>query len=880
MKNRFVIAGGLTAAIIVSAANAGGPIEWATAADGDWGVPANWTPASVPGMNDAVLLGLSGPYTVTAAVSQSAASISITNPQAILRVSGFRTLSVFGDVFNDGLIVVNWNGINTTTRMRFDASATLDGGGTLRLANSNTAAELGALAGMVVTHGANHTIDGRGRITAELINNGTIRANDPASALVLTTGDKINNAQMIAENGATLDVTSITIDQSGGGTMTASGAMSVVSLSNATVRGGVVEGAAGGGGRVASNSTADDAEFRGQSEVAGFRTLTIESGIANNGVLTVNPTLINTSTSILLTDGANITGTGTVVLSTPGTTSELRSTGAGVPIHGASHTIRGRGLISAVMINAGAIRADVAGQDLILSTQDKTNTGLMRAENGGTLEMQSIIISQVAPGSIAAVGAGSTAELAGVSIFGGSLGATNGGLVSVALSSSVADLTMSGPSQIQGFRTLDVSGTLVHNGVMTVNPALINTTTGVRFADGSLLTGNGRIVLSNNSVTSLVSSTSGSFTQDADHTIEGRGRISAAMTNNGAVRANQAGLPMEIEGAAKTNNGLMRAESGGILNLLTTTIDQGPNGRIVADGVGSSVDLTNSTVNGGTLEASNGGLVRVLNGNGTVAGTAISGRVDISGFRALSVGASTVNNGLITVNSDGINTSTFLRFTGDHTLGGNGTIRLANTNSTATIDADIGVTLATLGAGQRLEGIGRVSVPLEMRGTLAPGLSVGTLNATQSIEMTPTATFEAEVSAPETADRLASTSEFVADGTLDVRFIDGFNPAAYWGATIVTATQGVSGRFDTILAPVPADSRLAVRARYLPDEIRIGAVCKPDINFDGQLNFFDISAFIALYNVQDPDADVAAPFGVWNFFDIAAYIGQYNAGCP
>jgi len=880
MKNRFVIAGGLTAAIIVSAATAGGPIEWATAADGDWGVPANWTPASVPGMNDAVLLGLSGPYTVTAAVSQSAASISITNPQAILRVSGFRTLSVFGDVFNDGLIVVNWNGINTTTRMRFDASATLDGGGTLRLANSNTAAELGALAGMVVTHGANHTIDGRGRITAEMTNNGTIRANDPASALVLTTGDKINNAQMIAENGATLDVTSITIDQSGGGTMTASGAMSVVSLSNATVRGGVVEGAAGGVVRVASNSTADDAEFRGQSEVAGFRTLTIESGIANNGVLTVNPTLINTSTSILLTDGANITGTGTIVLSTPGTTSEIRSTGAGVPIHGASHTIRGRGLISAVMINAGAIRADVAGQDLILSTQDKTNTGLMRAENGGTLEMQSIIISQVAPGSIAAVGAGSTAELAGVSIFGGSLGATNGGLVNVTLNSSVADLTMSGPSQIQGFRTLDVSGTLVHNGVMTVNPALINTTTGVRFADGSLLTGNGRIVLSNNSVTSLVSSTSGSFTQDADHTIEGRGRISAAMTNNGAVRANQAGLPMEIEGAAKTNNGLMRAESGGILNLLTTTIDQGPNGRIVADGVGSSVDLTNSTVNGGTLEASNGGLVRVLNGNGTVAGTAISGRVDISGFRALSVGASTVNNGLITVNSDGINTSTFLRFTGDHTLGGNGTIRLANTNSTATIDGDTGVTLATLGAGQRLEGIGRVSVPLEMRGTLAPGLSVGTLNATQPITLTPTAAFEAEVSAPETADRLASTSEFVADGTLDVRFIDGFNPAAYWGATIVTATQGVSGRFDTILAPVPADSRLAVRARYLPNEIRIGAVCKPDINFDGQLNFFDISAFIALYNAQDPDADVSAPFGVWNFFDIATYIGQYNVGCP
>ena len=48
----------------------------------------------------------------------------------------------------------------------------------------------------------------------------------------------------------------------------------------------------------------------------------------------------------------------------------------------------------------------------------------------------------------------------------------------------------------------------------------------------------------------------------------------------------------------------------------------------------------------------------------------------------------------------------------------------------------------------------------------------------------------------------------------------------------------------------------------------------------GVLNFFDISAYISLYNAQDPAADFAAPFGVFNFFDISAYIGAYNAGCP
>ncbi|GEM_PF-2902393 len=48
----------------------------------------------------------------------------------------------------------------------------------------------------------------------------------------------------------------------------------------------------------------------------------------------------------------------------------------------------------------------------------------------------------------------------------------------------------------------------------------------------------------------------------------------------------------------------------------------------------------------------------------------------------------------------------------------------------------------------------------------------------------------------------------------------------------------------------------------------------------GTLNFFDVSAYIGLYNQQDASADLAAPFGVFNFFDITAFIAAYNAGCP
>ncbi len=48
----------------------------------------------------------------------------------------------------------------------------------------------------------------------------------------------------------------------------------------------------------------------------------------------------------------------------------------------------------------------------------------------------------------------------------------------------------------------------------------------------------------------------------------------------------------------------------------------------------------------------------------------------------------------------------------------------------------------------------------------------------------------------------------------------------------------------------------------------------------GTLNFFDMAAFIAAFNAQDPDADLAAPFGTLNFFDVSRYVNLFNAGCP
>jgi len=55
--------------------------------------------------------------------------------------------------------------------------------------------------------------------------------------------------------------------------------------------------------------------------------------------------------------------------------------------------------------------------------------------------------------------------------------------------------------------------------------------------------------------------------------------------------------------------------------------------------------------------------------------------------------------------------------------------------------------------------------------------------------------------------------------------------------------------------------------------------CVADINGDGALNFFDISAFLTLFGNGDLAADITGD-GVLNFFDISAFLSAFSAGCP
>jgi len=57
------------------------------------------------------------------------------------------------------------------------------------------------------------------------------------------------------------------------------------------------------------------------------------------------------------------------------------------------------------------------------------------------------------------------------------------------------------------------------------------------------------------------------------------------------------------------------------------------------------------------------------------------------------------------------------------------------------------------------------------------------------------------------------------------------------------------------------------------------SVCLGDFTGDGELNFFDVSAFLTLFSSQDSAADLNND-GELNFFDVSLFLNYFVTGCP
>lgn len=90
------------------------------------------------------------------------------------------------------------------------------------------------------------------------------------------------------------------------------------------------------------------------------------------------------------------------------------------------------------------------------------------------------------------------------------------------------------------------------------------------------------------------------------------------------------------------------------------------------------------------------------------------------------------------------------------------------------------------------------------------------------------------------------------------------------------ATVGSDGRLDIHSGLNNANIRSVCNAIQV---IQLPPACPADLNKDGTLDFFDISAFLTAYNTNDPIADFTGD-GRFDFFDVSAFLNLYGAGCP
>jgi len=638
-------------------------------------------------------------------------------------------------ITNNGTITVNPTAANLGCALRPDASVALTGSGTVVLnanpSNLDTAMINTNNGGFVLTNGANHTIRGVGNLRIATTNNGLIRADSTGNALQLYQFDKSNNNVMEAVSGGVIQVNAITVTNSASGIIRADGNGSIANYLGCSVNNGTVAAINGGLGSI-TNSTFRNLTITGPHQLIANSLLALSGDIVNNGSIKVNHSGANLGTSLRLTEGSvAVGGSGRIQLNaTPGNvdTGVIETVNGGWALTlGANQLVDGVGAIRVATVNNGIIDANVPTAAIVLRQFGKTNNNIMRATNGGSINVEGIGIDN-ANAQIIADGANSVANYySSGSVIGGDLIARNGGL-GVFSSFTLSDVTLSGPHQVSANTALNITGTsITNNGVLTINPTNSNLGTQLRLNNGSLtLDGSGRVILNavpGNVDTASLDTVNGGWalTLGAAQTVEGVGAIRVPMVNNGVIDANSGTGAIVLRQFGKTNNAIMRATSGGTLSVEGIGISN-TNGQIVANGPGTIVSYNSSgSATGGQLVAANGGLG--VFSNFSLNAVTLTGPHQVNGNTTLSInGVGFTNNGVLTINPSAANVNTALRLGSENaTIDGTGRVVLnANPSNldTASMDTNNGAWALTLGGGTTVEGTGVIRTTLVNNGVI------------------------------------------------------------------------------------------------------------------------------------------------------------------
>lgn len=106
-----------------------------------------------------------------------------------------------------------------------------------------------------------------------------------------------------------------------------------------------------------------------------------------------------------------------------------------------------------------------------------------------------------------------------------------------------------------------------------------------------------------------------------------------------------------------------------------------------------------------------------------------------------------------------------------------------------------------------------------------------------------------------------------------------FDSETGWQTNRLVQSDGFFG--DFFGSSVSVDNGIVVVGALGDDGVGasyVFVVCPADLSNDGELNFFDIAAFLKAFAAEDPVADFTHD-GMWNFFDVSDFLSAYATGC-
>jgi RHS repeat-associated protein len=595
---------------------------------GNWADGSHWTPHP-PQADDNVTIGTPA---ITVTHSSGYDSIKSLTSNANLVISGGSSVEMTGGLTANADVNLGDAAGTTAGQLSFrGGSQSVSGMGSMLLGAGSlvmtpgTALTLGlpvrGKSGFIGGTSGNNTIVNRTTISAD------------AGGTIYLGGSWTNEGTILAQNGGSVNLEGSfttarlgTVTTSGGtgtinltGTLVNTGATFQLTAAtgswnlkdNGTIIGGTLNASEGAVLRALSG-TLSGVTVNGGLDLSSGE-VTVTGGLTVNAALGLGNTAGTTYGRLSFQGSQTVDGTGSVLLGgsgsnglvmTPGTTLTL---GPNLTIHGKSGIVGGGPSSNNNIVNQGTISADVGGSlyGLYLGS-NWTNTGTIRAQNGGTINLEGnfatarlgTVTTSGGTGTINLDGTlantGATLQLTaatgswnlqGGTIVGGTLNAS-GGAALRALSGTLSGVTVNGG--------LDLS-----NGVVTVTDGLtVNAAVGLGNAAGitygqlsfrgsQTVGGTGSLLLGGSGSNGLVTTPGTTLTLSPGLTVHGKNGVvdSSILVNQGTISAD-AGGTIYLRNNSITNTGGIQALYGGTVNA----------GRLTVDGSGFLASRSPSTI--------------------------------------------------------------------------------------------------------------------------------------------------------------------------------------------------------------------------------------------------------------------------------------------